>query len=262
MACSKTPPPRTKRVRTSTTARQFEVFGDWMAAVGLDNVKMVIKRKSVQLTGGAPTMTFEPTIQTAQNRPDDPGAWAVISGASSYTGAGENNTGVLTVAAATAGKAWVRFGAAYTLGGTTPTDGQADIEVHVSVLSCGNSVGTRSQELQAFNTTTDSFAVVTGWVPAVDVDKVVAFFVITNLLGNFRCQLAYRTAATSIEAPGAWNLAEQAYRNANGETTTGEIALSLGSEMFVQFGVAYSQSSAGAAPGQASVTTSVSVRRT
>ena len=102
-----------------------------------------------------------------------------------------------------------------------------------------------------------------GWVPAIDADKVLAAFVISGLLNNFRCQLAYRTATTSIQSPSAWTLLEgAAYRTTNDETTTGEIVLSIGGQMFVQFGIAYSQSTAGAAPGQATVSTTVAVRRT
>ncbi len=262
MGCGKTGQPTTRRVRTTVTAEQFEPVTDWMPATGLSDVKMVLKRKSVQLGGTAPTFNVKPAIQVALVRPDDPGDWAAISGAGPYTGAGESNTTVLSVAATTAGKMFVRFGFSYYLGGTAPTDGQADVEVQVSYLSCGSIVGTMTQELQAFNTTTDSYVAVTGWIPAIDVSKVNAAFVIAGLSGNFQCQLAVRTAATSIQAPSTWSKLEGAsYRTSNGETTTSELTVTAGSDMFVQFGVAFCQSTAGAAPGQATVSTAVAVRR-
>jgi hypothetical protein len=241
----------------------FEPFTDWMPAIGLDAAKMVIKRKSVAVTGTAPTFNVKPAIQVAVVRPDNPDDWAAISGQSAYTGAGESNTGVMTISGTTGGKMFVRFGVSYYLGGTAPTSGQADVEVVLSYKQCGEIVGSMTQDLQAFNTTTNSFVAVTGWVPAIDADKVVAAFVITALVNNFRCQLAYRTASTSTQSPSAWALLEGAsYRTTDGETSTGEISLSITSEMYVQFGVAFSQSSAGAAPGQAAVSTAVAVRRT
>lgn len=263
MGCGKTGQPTTKRLRTTVTTGQFEPYTDWIPGVGLDEVKMVIKRKSVQLAGTAPTFNVKPAIQVALVRPDNPDDWALIGNPSPFVGAGENNTGVLDVSATTAGKFFVRFGVQYYLGGTAPTDGQADVEVQVSYASCGSIVGTMTQELQAFNTTTDSYVAVTGWVPAIDADKAVAAFVISDIANNFRTLLAYRKAATSIQSPSGWTSLEgSTYRNGNGETTTGEVTLSAGTDMFVQFGVAFSQSSAGAAPGRATVSTSVAVRRT
>jgi hypothetical protein len=263
MGCGKTGPPTTKRLRTTQTAGQFEPYTDWIPAVGLDKVKMVIKRKSVQLAGTAPTFNVKPAIQIALVRPDNPDDWAVIGNPNPFTGGGEDNTGVLDVSATTAGKFFVRFGVQYYLGGTSPTDGQADVEVQVSYVSCGSIVGTMTQELQAFNTTTDSFVAITGWVPAMDAEKAVAAFVISDLANNFRTLLVYRKAATSIQTPSGWTSLEgTTYRTANGETTTGEVTLTVGTDMFVQFGVAFSQSSAGSAPGRATVSTSVAVRRT
>ncbi|MBM4367604.1 MAG: hypothetical protein FJ102_15440 [Deltaproteobacteria bacterium] len=143
-------------MRTTVTAEQFEPVTDWMPATGLTDVKMVIKRKSVQLTGTAPTFNVK---------------------------------------------------------------------------------------------------------PAIDVSKVNAAFVIAGISGNFQCQLAVRAAATSIQSPSSWSKLEGAsYRTANGETTTGELTVTAGSDMFVQFGVAFCQSTAGAAPGQATVSTAVAVR--
>lgn len=116
--------------------------------------------------------------------------------------------------------------------------------------------------LNTFNTTTNTNVAVTGWMAALGVDAVVAFFIITGLANNLRCQLCYRTAATSTQIPGAWTLLEGAnYRIADGESSTTQLTMSLTGVMFVQFGIAYSQSSAGAAPGTASVTTTVWTRR-
>lgn len=262
MSCGRTGQPITKRLQTSVTAVRFEPFTDWMPATGMDKVKMVIKRKSVQVSGTAPTMNFKQAMQIALVRPDDPDDWAIIGQANVLVGPGEDNTGVLDISGATAGKMFVRFGIQYFLGGTAPTNGEADVEVQISTVSCGAIIGSMTQELQAFNTTTDSFVAITGWIPAVDAEKAVAAFVISDLANNFRCLLVYRTAETNIQMPGAWiSLQGTNYWNQDGETTTGEVTLTVGSKMFVQFGIAFSQSAAGAAPGRASVSTSVAVRR-
>ena len=97
--------------------------------------------------------------------------------------------------------------------------------------------------------------------PIFDADKVVAAFAISDIANNFNCQLAYRTAATSIQITSAWSLIGTV-KTANGEPQPAEIALSLGNQMFVQFGLAFNQSTAGAAPGQATVSTAVAVRKT
>lgn len=102
-----------------------------------------------------------------------------------------------------------------------------------------------------------------GWIPAIDVDKVNAAFVSSGISGDFRCQLAYRLAATNIQTPGTWNKLEgSTYRTTNGESTTTELTVPAGSDMFVQFGVAYGQVTASSSPpGQATVSTAVAVRR-
>lgn len=261
MACGRTSQPVTKRLHVSNLVEQFEPFSDWGPATGVDSARMVIKRKSVTSAGTAPVLTIKPAYRIALVRPDNPGAWTVIAGFS-YTGAGENLAAGIDASAFTAGQAWIQWGISYTLSGDAPTDAQADVEVTISLTSCGSSVGTRTQELTTFNTTANTFGAITGWIPAIDVAKVVAFFIITNIQNNFRCQLCYRTAETNIQSTSAWGLLESTnYRTTNDETSTTELTMSLSSVMYVQFGIAYGQSSAGAAPATASVTTSVSVRR-
>lgn len=262
MGCSRTGPATIRRLKTTVTTEIFEPYTDWIPATGVTDVKMVVKRKSVQLAGSAPTFNVKPAIQVAMVRPDNPTDWAVIGNPSPFVGAGESNTTVMDVSSITSGQMFVRFGVSYYLGGTAPTNGQADVDVQVSYVSCGSIVGTVTQELQAFNTTTDSYVAITGWIPSMEADIVVAAFVLSGISNNFRCLLAYRTATTSIQAPSNWaSLEGSSYRTTNNETSSGEISLSIGGEMFVQFGIAFSQSSAGAAPGQCTVSTAVAVRR-
>lgn len=260
--CGKTDSPTTIRIHVSNLVEQFAAVSGFQPAVGLDTIRIVVKRKSFTSAGTTPVLTIKPAYRLAAIRPDNPGAWIVIPGQSGWNGAGEGFADI-DVSALTSGQAGIQFGISYMLSGGAPTDAQADVEVTISYLSCGKSVGTRTQELNTFNTTTNTNVAITGWLPALGVDAVVAFFIISGLANNLRLQLCYRTAATSIQAAGAWNLLEGAnYRTGDGETSTTELAMSLSAVMFVQFGIAYSQSTAVAAPGTASVTTTVWTRRT
>ncbi len=259
--CSKNASPVTKRLHVNNLVEQFEAFTGFEAAVGLDAIRIVVKRKSFTSAGTTPVLTVKPAYRIAEIRPNNPGAWIVIPGQSGWTGAGEGFADI-DVSSLTSGKAGIQFGVSYTLSGGAPTDAQVDVEFSISYQSCGSSIGTRSQELNTFNTTTNTFVAITGWVPTLGVEAVVAFFVISGLT-NFRCQLCYRTGPTNIQGAGAWNLLEGAnYRTTDGESSTTQLTMSLTTVMFVQFGVAYSQSNAGAAPGTASVTTNVWTRRT
>jgi hypothetical protein len=261
MGCAKTGKNVTKRLSTLTTEPIFEPFSDWMPAIGVDNVKMVIKRRAVSLTGTAPVFNVKPAIQVALVRTDYPDAWANIGALGPYTGAGEDCTSTQDISDSTGGKFFVRFGVSYYLSGTSPLTGQADVDVTVSYTQCGSVVASMTQELQAFNTTSDSFKAITGWISALDADAVVAAFVASNVANNFRWKLFYRTATTSIQTPGAWNSLEASYRSTNQEDTTGEVSLSIGAAMYVQFGVGFSQSTAGSAPGQITLSSAVAVRR-
>lgn len=261
MACGKTLSPVSKHLVTTSITETVSDYTGWMSATGADKIKGVLKRASVQLVGTAPTMSFRLCIQTATVRTDDPGAWVPITGFSAVFGAGESPISTQDITSYTAGQAWFRVGVMFALAGTTPKDGQADVELTLVVQTCGQSVGSTTQELVAFNTTSPSFVAVTGYLPTLLIDKVVAFFTLSGVLNTFQCRLCYRIASTSTSAPGAWTLLESSYRSTNGDSSTGELPLTFGSEMFVQFGVAYCQLTAGSVPGQATVTVAVATRR-
>jgi hypothetical protein len=259
--CAQTLPTFKARVHATNIIEQFLETGGFQPGVGLDKIRIVVKRKSVSTAGTAPTFTFKPAYRLALVRPDNPGSWSAIAGQSGWTGSGEGFADI-DVSSLTTGQAGIQFGISYQLSGTSPTDGQADLEVTISYISCGTNVGTVTQELNTFNTTTNTNVAITGWLPTLGVDYVVAFFMIAGLANNLRLQLCYRTATTSFQAAGAWTLLEGAsYRTADGETSTTQLSMSLTTVMWVQFGIAYSQSSAGAAPGTATVTTTTWVRK-
>lgn len=260
MACGRTESPVSFRVHVTNNVAVFYPVTGWISATGVDKVKFALKRMAVQLAGISPTFNVKVAVQVAQIRTDNPGNWQEIAGVGPYTGAGEDCTGEIDVSATTEDQLYVRFGVSCYLGGTTPTNGQADMEVQVSYVSCGGIVGTFTQELQVYNTVTDTYTAVTGWIPAVDAAKVIAAFLLSGRSGNFECVLAYRAASTRTSAPDAWSKLEATYHSSD-ESTTTLLDLSITGKMFVQFGIAYRQSAASSTTGQATVSVVTAVRR-
>ena len=133
------------------------------------------------------------------------------------------------------------------------------MNLDVSDDACGSVLGTATLALSTL-TTTDAFAPVTGFVPALHAAKVKAALVVASLSGNFQCRLCYRVATTSREEPGSWSTTFDQWRSASGEYNTGDLTPASANEMWIQFGVQYSLSS-GSALGQATVTTTVTGRK-
>ncbi len=220
-----------------------------MPAIGLDNVKAVLRSHAV-----SGNFQLRLAMQTALVRVELPEAPSTLD--QLLVGDGERCTGMISVAESTASKFFVRFGVAYSLSSGSAL-GQADVSFALSHTQCGQIVGGRSLSL-ASNATADAFALVTGWVPAIQVQKVKAVTVCRSLNGGFEWKLCYRTATTSKETPSAWTSLGGSYLGA-GEFDTGDVTLNVDSSMYVQFGVLY-HSSSGA--GDAQVDTSFAVRRT
>lgn len=191
--------------------------------------------------------------------PDD---WAIVTADSGLTVAGEGRdcSAALGVSGLTAGKAWVRWGVAFYMdseqGTTAP--GAADVTLSVVTVACGSMVGSWRGSLVS-SVTADAVVPVTSWVPSVWAQKVMAAFIVASASGNFRCRLVYRVAETSTDAPGSWQDTTDTNVAGNSERNTGNLTLTLGSNLMVQFGVAYSSSS-GTSVGEVAV--SVGVRRT
>jgi hypothetical protein len=100
----------------------------------------------------------------------------------------------------------------------------------------------------------------TGWIPALEADKVEAAVVTDASSTDWEGRLAYRTAEVVTESTSAWSVLEAGYTTGSGERNTGELTLSISSKMWVQFGLAYRMKSAGSFT-QATVTAAVMVRK-
>ena len=251
-SCSRPPADGQRHlVATPNAVAVYEWFTPWMPATGVSNVKAVLKRRA--LTGN---FRAQVAYQTAAVRPDLPDTPAKIG--SAQAGAGEYCTGVVDVSAGTATAGFIRYGAAIDLS-AAGDPGQADVALDVTDDACGSPIGTATLALST-TTTANAFAAVTPWVPAQHAAKIRAAIVISGLSGNFQCRLAYRTAATSKEAPGAWSTTFDTWRTADGEANTGDLSPTSANEMWIQFGVQHALSS-GAALGQAIVSVALTGRK-
>lgn len=255
MGCGKVTKLVQKHLSTDTTTSDYEPFTEWIPAIGIDIVKAVIK-----LRGAFGNFRAQLAIQTASVRVDAPDAWARAAASDNYQqGDGELPTGAVNVAAATAGKAFVRFGWMYNLSSGS-TLGYADVASQVSFNACGEVIGAMSKRLQTPDSTNIQYEAYTDWIPAVQADKVSAAIIATGFAGAFTDRLAYQTADTSTEAPNGWATLETAFNGTSGARNTGELSLSLGNVMWVRFGIAHILSSGNS--GGADVSAMISVRRT
>jgi hypothetical protein len=252
MACGQSLGPWSAQLTAvSTSEWQVEWMSPWMPSIGVDTLSAVIKNKAVQ--GGIQTRLV---IQTAAVRTDVPDAPSLLE-ASWHSGAGEYSTGALSVSSHNGSKFFFRIGVAYQA--VTNAPGQANVWLDLCTVACGEVVGTTSRDLVSSGTTS-RFAPLTRWIPAVLAQEVMAAMVVNGATGGFRCQLTWRSAATSRESPGSWATGfEGAWHSGDGEWNSGEKTPSPGTDMWVQLGVEYSLSSAG--EGGASITFAIATRR-
>lgn len=250
-SCSAPPAGGQVHVVATSTDAIYTWLTPWMLAPGASNAKCTLKRRAV--TGNLQCQVAYQTAAVRTDKPDDP---ATIGAAQS--GAGEYCTGKVDISAGTASKTWIRFGVAASLT-QAGSPGQADVSLDSATDACGQLVGTTTVSPVTYSTT-NGFVPVTGWLPALAVEKLRATIVISGLVGNFQCRLAYRVATTSKETPGAWSTTFDAWRTADGEYNTGDLTPTTGSDMWVQVGLQFANSS-GTAVGQATVTSAVHARK-
>ena len=252
MACGTSSAPSEQHLSTMSGTTDYAWFTSWRPATGLDFVSAVMRIKN--LTGN---FQGRLAIQTADTRTDNPNAPTLLE--AGYTNTQDHSTGVLNVASHTAVPMFARFGVAYNLSGGGSL-GAADVSLELSWVACGQMAGGGTYVIQSPNTTSH-YVAVTPWIPCLHAELVKAALIVTATLGNFRCQLAYRTAATRKEFPSAWssNWENNAWHGGNGEYTTGELPPTLGTNMWVQIGIEHQLSSG--SDGEAIVSVAVGVRR-
>jgi hypothetical protein len=234
-------------------------FTEWSPCVGVDAVQAAMILAALSM--GAGSAQAQLAYQTAPVRVDNPDVWAAVpsgltvSGSTTTSGASSS----IDVSSLTAGKAWIRFGVllSVAVGGTPPA--VADVTLAMANTDVGAMVGNWRGQLVA-TVTSDAYMAVTGWTVSLAAQKVMAAIIVASASTNFRHRLVYRVAPTMQAVPGAWtDIATEVNQSGNLERNTGRLALTLGANLFVQFGLAYSSSSG---TSVADVQVSVGARRT
>lgn len=255
LARKHTPPPTERLIGLSTT-QAIGTQTAWAVAVGLDVIKAAARLKAHVAGGG--NLNVQLVYQTASVRVDEPDDWQVLlyqgNPVLTVTGNGGVCSGIQNIASITAGKMFIRFGLAYctTATGAPPS---GDVSLVVSTLSFGDLIGGFTGQLTT-TSSTGTPLILTAMVPALMAEKVKASFLLTSISGSFQCQLAYRVADTSKDAPGAWNTIGSAV-TATG--VLGDTTITVGASMWVQFALIYSLS--GGSLATASVSVAVGARK-
>ncbi len=252
MTCSQTLGPYQSRLTAISSTVQYAWLTGWFPTIGVDKIKGVLRNRGVD-----GNFQSRMAMQLATIRTDDPTSIALLE--SNYMqGAGERCSGVLDISSDTANKFFMRLGVAYSVSsGTSPA--AADVGLELAYDAYGQVVGSTSLDLLTPGTASRHVPI-TGWIPAIHADKVKAAIVVTNAVGTFRSQLAYRTATTSQQDTGSWSTnLEGSWHSGDGEFATGELSLSTGSVMWVQLGLEHSLASG--SNGGAQVDTAVAIRR-
>ena len=229
----------------------------WMPSLGMEKIKAILMRAGNAVVGTGQHQ-FKLAVQVALVRTDKPEPWGAV-GTTWYNDGGESCTTEIDISADTDGALFVRFGVAHKLSLGTASLGQTDVELQVSYESCGGIIDGTTLALMA-DTTEDRFAPVGRWIPAMTVDRVMAAIVATSESGDFQCRLAYRTATTSQNEPGAWSTAFDAWHVGSGEWNTTLLTPTLANDMWIQFGIQYALTT-GTSLGQATVSVATAVRK-
>lgn len=255
MPCGSTTGSVSKRLNAISPAPSIEWMTGWLSCAGLDFISAVINGRACTSNH----LEIQLVQQVAKVRTDNP-EQSVAKGSVQTPSSGVFSypTGVLDISADTDEAAFVRWGVIYKYaGGQSPASG--DIELNVAYTRCGEVVGAGTWQLDS-TTTAVQYVPIAGWLPALLVDKVKLAAIVTNLSGNLQWRLVYRTAATSTSVPGSWtDVTDGDAPYTSGEVNTGDLAVSLGTVMWVQLGIAYNLSSGGT--GQASIAAALSTRR-
>jgi len=257
MACGGVTAERSERLVTTVTDIIYVPYVGWISALGVEKIKGALLR-SASLVQGTGNHQFKLAIQVAKIRTDKPEPWKTV-GPTWFDNNGEDCTQEQDISGDTDGALFVRFGIAHRLSAGTASLGQTDCGLQVGYESCGGVIGGTTLALKT-STTEDCYSPVSGFLPAMTVDRIMASIVTTSSSGNFQCRLAYRTATASQSVPGAWSTTFDAWHAGDGEWNTGLLTPTLANDMWVQIGLQYALSS-GTSPGQGTVSVLSAVRK-
>jgi|GEM_PF-2906115 len=231
MACGGTTGAVQKHLVATTGTQAIEWFTGWMSCVGMDKIMPALVAQPCSSADFRAQLVY----QVAQVRTDNPDAPVLYGSVQNPTsGVIAYNPGSTTISTDTAGAMFVRFGVAtnYVNGGSQC---DADVQLEIGYVQCGELRGSGAWQLDT-TTTSMRYQLLSGWIPVMLVDFVKLAAICTNLSGNLQWRLTYRTAATQKAVPGSWtDVTDANAPYTGGEVNTGDLSVSLGNNMWVQF---------------------------
>ena len=223
------PPPRTASLSHTTTTASYMLLGEPRLAAGMQEVGFDVN--VLQASGNLEVLPGYLYYPTRSDRPSPPATAVTGSYVSSTTRHAfhEDLSG-------TTDQFYVAPVLFYKL--SSAGQGNGLVTVRTSWKSSGRMLGTRDVVVNPNNSTDDvMYFPVTGWVPALGADKVMASIVATDVNNAYvRTQLGVRTA-TDPAQPSTVSTLEGAFDNpgsGNDSRNTGELSLSLSTTNFFQ----------------------------
>ncbi|MFH1463435.1 MAG: hypothetical protein ABIO70_03525 [Pseudomonadota bacterium] len=235
MSCARLTPEYSANLSTNDdTFVQYRWFTDWITCAGLSNVRATIKRINADNS-----FSVRFAFQIAKVRTNDPGSPTVLAGDAYHSGNGESCTDDLDLSTYADDGFFVRFGVAYKL---TEGSGYASADVYFQVAYGlkGSVIGKGSQQVLAPDSTY-RYLLISDWVPALSAVKFQVAYVVSDASADFYTRLAYQTAATSIEEPGAWTT--DGTEAGDDREVCEQVSISTSNKMWVRFAIAYKANS-------------------
>jgi hypothetical protein len=253
MAIVTTTPETALNVTAVTTTNIFYWLTGWMPAIAMDSAVGTLK-----IANAAGAVRIQAAFQVATNRTDKPSAPS-LAGATVQSADGEYMVPAsdYNLGSVTPGVTYIRYGVAVKVN-SVPNTGTADVTLQMSTLSLGMLLPPWSGHLTATDST-KVFVPISGWLSILEVLKVEATIVVADLTGSFAIKLTFRTATASPESPDAWDSTGLgSLLTANGETNSGELAVTTSGKALIQLGFFY-QTTSGV--GQADITVLLGIRQ-
>ena len=239
-------------VNATSNSYVFVWLTGWLPFIAIDAIMATLK-----LANCAGSVAVAPAIQYAANRTDKPGTPSAIAG---YTAKASDNEYVVKTsdyAITPSSNNYVRLGIAVKC--TSGSLGTADVAFQPCFLQLGRMLPAWAGHLTA-TSAVPIITPITAMMPALNLTKVQASIVIGDKSGNISVDLVARTAAASPEVPDAWGSGLLlAALTGDGETNSGERAVTTTDKMWVQFGISIACTSG--TPVQADITVILSIRQ-
>lgn len=260
MTCSKSIPSASVTLQTYSTTAQFVPTSRWMPVTGLSTLDFAMRISNL-----AGSIEVKPAVQMAEVRPDSPNAATAIT-AGAYQAADGIDHFQETVTGST--KLLYRVGVMHKLS-TGSSLGSAEIVLDAAQQLCGQTLRQTAVPVNPgqISGTDINYAELSGWLPAVGLDKIkAAFMVVDNESDYLEYQLVIRSAVDRRQ-PNAWQTAEASWTNpssTNTERNTAELSVPAGasitSNQFFQLGVAFRKKSGAGGNPRASILATPAVK--